>query len=157
MTAHPNERAAAMVPVAAALVDAVDRRDAPEIEQILTAPAVDWMALVVVLADEAGRGPSERYVAHVLADIASTQGRGRRRVAARYGLTRKALAQIKKDNEATPKPDRNDPPVPVDGYEIPREQPAPVELEDGAWVQQKGVQVWVAADREFTFTTKETA
>lgn len=123
MTSQGNERAAAMTPVAASLVDAVRRQDAAAVERCLAGPNVDWPALAVVLADLARPTVSEHYIGHLLHDLATSDGTKFRTIARRYGITEPQLRAIAADNGIEPS--------------SPRQQ-----LADGAWVQRGLVQVW---------------
>lgn len=118
-----DDRATAALPVAAALVDAVAKRNEEAVETLLD--GADWQALCVVLAELAGRGPSDRYVANVLHDLAD-QPNAIRTIARRYGLTENAVRAIRYANDL-----RSD-----------TESPTELDESQGRWVIQGLVQVW---------------
>lgn len=122
-----DQRAEAVADLANSLVYAVADRDADRIADLL-ATEPDWPALVVVLADLAGRGPSQRYVDHVIAEVQS--GRPSKAVAARYGITTTTVRRLAEDNR--PGPDRESPDV----------------LTCGRWVRRGLIRVWVDDESE---------
>lgn len=125
-----SDRADDIAPTAAALVAAVRDEDPAEVAAILTAPGLDWMALAVVLADQARLTPSQHYIGSVLHDLA-TSGTRRDAIARRYGLSKATLARIAEDNAPA-----------VEQHET----WSPDVLGGGRWIARRGIQVWVNDD-----------
>lgn len=118
-----DERAAAVEPIAGALVAAVAKRDTYTIERLLTADGLDWMALCVLLADYASAAPEGAWLASVLSDVRNTD-LSDEQIGARYGLTGPQIRRLCRDNGI-------------------RRDSTPDELSGGAWMTHRGIKVWV--------------